>query len=111
MFSLPFQIRKFSELTDMTCQRHMCRSGPAEVAHFDFQLPETCAGALHYGVSFSGILEMCVVRGKSMLRTHFDVYPVCVKLFIFSAFTWKCFLIIVGFSVLSIASMYVPVWN
>ena len=64
------------ELTDMTCQRHMCRSGPAEVAHFDFELPQTWAEAARDGVSFSGIVEMCVFRGESMLCTHFDIYPV-----------------------------------
>ena len=60
----------------MFCQRHACRSGPAEVAHFDFELPETCAGASRDGVTFSGILEMCVVGGKSMMVTHIDVYAV-----------------------------------
>ena len=65
------------ELTDMMfCQRHMCRSGPAKVAHFDSELPDACAGASRDGVSFSGILEMCVIRGKSMLCIHFDIYPV-----------------------------------
>ena len=72
-FSDLFQKRKVSELTDMNfCQRHMCRSGPAEVAHFDCELQERGE------VSFSGILEICVNRGKSMLRTRFDMYPVCV---------------------------------
>ena len=67
----------FSELTDMMfCQRHICRSGPTEVAHFDFELQHACAEASRDGISFSGVLEMCVVRGKNMLNTHFNVYPV-----------------------------------
>ena len=75
------QKKKLSELTDMMfCQRHASRSGPTEVAHFDFELPETCAGASRDGVSFSGIVEMCVIREKNMLLTHFDMYPVCMDL-------------------------------
>ena len=46
------------------------------MAHFSFQLPETCTGASRDGISFSGVLEMCVIRGKSMLLTEFDLYPV-----------------------------------
>ena len=70
-----------SELTDlMYCQRHVCRSGPAEVAHFDFEWPETCTGASRDAVSFSGVVEMCVIREKNMLLTHFDMYPVCMDL-------------------------------
>ena len=60
----------------MYCQRHACRSGPTQVAHFDFELPNACAGASGDGVYFSGIVEMCVVRGKSMMLTQFDMYPV-----------------------------------
>ena len=48
------------------------------MAHFDFELPEICAGASCDRVSFSGIVEMCVVRGKNMLLTHFDMYTVSV---------------------------------
>ena len=47
------------------------------MAYFSFQLPETCAGASRDGVSFSGILEMCVIRGKSILQTEIDLYSVC----------------------------------
>ena len=73
-----FQKRKFSELTDMMfCPRHMCRSGPAEVAHFDFELPDRCTEASRDGVSFSGVVEMCIVRGKDMLCMHFDMCSVC----------------------------------
>ena len=72
-----FQRINLSELRDMMfCQRHACRSGPTEVAHFDFQLSDACVGASRDTVSFSGTVEMCVLRGKSMLLTYFDLYPV-----------------------------------
>ena len=60
----------------MFCQRHACRSGPTEVAHFDFQLPGASGGT----VAFSGSVDMCVIRGKSMFLTHIEMYPVSLIL-------------------------------
>ena len=74
------QKRRFSELSDMMfCQRHACRSAPTEVAHFDFVLPEAFSGSSRDGIFFSGIVEMCVVRGKNILLTHVDMCPVGKK--------------------------------
>ena len=49
------------------------------MAHFDFELPETRAEASRGGVSFSGIVEMCVFTWKSMMCTHFDMYAVSMS--------------------------------
>ena len=48
------------------------------MAHFDFEFPDACAGVSRDGVSFSGIVEMCVVREKSMIQAHFDIYAVSI---------------------------------
>ena len=51
----------------MFCQRHMCRSGPAEVAHYDFLLNEASGGTPLESLTFSGRMEMCVETGKIIM--------------------------------------------
>ena len=46
------------------------------MAHFDFELPDACTETSRDRVSFSGIVEICVIGGKSMLQAHFEMYPV-----------------------------------
>ena len=66
-------MKKLSRITDMMfCQGHMCRSGPAEVAHFDFELNEACAGASRVMGSFSGVVQMCITRQNLIMFTHVD---------------------------------------
>ena len=65
----------------MFCKRHACRSGPTNVAHFDFELPDACPETPRDGISFSGIVEMCVIREKRMMLTHVDMYAVSVICF------------------------------